>query len=93
MMRQLSIQEIQNVAGAYHFSAGNNNLSTEMWRRMHADAQREAAMSGAFAGGLLGIAAVSFGAPLVSTMLVATIVGCAVYQHDYENYEFWPWNF
>ncbi len=92
MLRQLSTQEIQTVSGA-SFSAGNNNLSTEMWQRMHADAKREATMLGVFSGGVLGVGAVSLGAPVMTTALIATVVGMAVYQYDYENYEFWPWNF
>lgn len=92
MLRQLSTQEIQTVSGA-SFSAGNNNLSTEMWQRFHADAQREATALGVVSGGILCIGAVSLGAPIMTTALVSTIVGMAIYQYDYENYEFWPWNF
>lgn len=91
MIRQLSTQEIQTVAGA-NMCAGNN-LSTEMWKRMHADAQREATASGVFSGVVLGGAALYFGAPIMATALVSTIIAGAVYQYDYENYEFWPWNF
>jgi|GEM_PF-4735942 len=92
MIRQLTTQEIQTVSGAA-FSAGNNNFSTEMWQRFQADAKREATLAGFLAGGVLGVAAVTLGAPILTTALVSTIVGGAVYQQQYENYEFWPWNF
>ena len=92
MIRQLSTQEIQTVSGA-GFSSGNNNYSTEMWQRFQADAKREATMVGVLAGGVVGFAALTFGAPILTTALVSTIVGGAVYQNQYENYEFWPWNF
>jgi hypothetical protein len=92
MIRQLTTQEVQTISGAA-FSAGNNNFSIEMWQRFQADAKREATLVGVLSGGLLGLSAVSLGAPLLTTALAATIVGGAVYQYQYENYEFWPWNF
>ncbi|MCS5710941.1 hypothetical protein [Candidatus Berkiella aquae] len=91
MIRQLSTNEIRQVSGANW--CNGNNFSPEMWKRMQADAHREATASGVIAGAALGLSALYLGAPVITTTLVATMVGQAVYQYDYQNYEFWPWNF